>query len=176
LPRNCLGQNLAAAAVAIDAAQRKGVLPLPLIQLRTVFPLLRNPANRNRAVSLTAEQSRFGFGNAVSEAESADLYRRWTIPAPGKPLFSGAVANFSPNSPAKVDTANAKRGPLLLIAGGQDHTVPPVITRATHRLYRKSAAVTELKEFPDRGHSLALDSGWKEVAEYALAWLKQHAL
>lgn len=138
--------------------------------------MLKNPANRNRAVSLTAGQFRFGFGNTLSEAESAELYRRWTIPAPGRALFSGAVANFNPNSPTKVDTANATRGPLLLIAGGQDHTVPPVITRATYRLYRNSSAVTEFKEFPERGHSLALDSGWREVADYALAWLKKHSL
>src|SRR5581483_5174079 len=105
----------AAAAVAIDAAQIKGVLPLPLSALKATLPVFKNPANKHRSVSLTAEQFRFAFGNAISEAESAELYRRWTIPAPGKPLYEAAAANFSPHSPAKVDTENSGRGPLLLM-------------------------------------------------------------
>ena len=170
IAQKLLGQGLAAAAVAIDPAQIKGVLPLPLAQLRSAFPVLGNPANRNRTVALTAAQFRYGFGNAVSEKESAELHERWTIPSPGRPLFEAAVANFSPHSPAKVDTANATRGPLLLISGKQDHTVPDVVTRAAYKLYRTSPAVTELLQF-DRGHSLTIDSGWREIADAALTWL-----
>jgi len=170
-----LTQDLAAAAVAIDAAPIKGVFYLPPSALRVASIALRNPANRNRAVSLTPEQFRYGFGNTLPAEESAELYERWTIPSPGKPLFEAALANFLPGSPAKVDTRNGKRGPLLLIAGGQDHTVPATVTRSTRKLYHKSPAITDYREFPDRGHSLALDSGWREVADSALAWLKQRA-
>jgi len=171
-----LGDNLAAAAVAIDPAPIKGVIYLPLSALRVASIALRNPANKKRAVALTAEQFRYGFGNAISATESAELYERWTIPSPGKPLFEAASANFAPHSPAKVNTGNATRGPLLLTAGGRDHTVPKAITKSTLKLYRKSTAVTDYKEFPDRGHSLALDSGWQDVADAALAWLKDHSL
>jgi alpha-beta hydrolase superfamily lysophospholipase len=171
-----LGQSLGAAAVAIDAAPIKGVLPLPLSSLRTAFPVLRNPANANRAISLTEEQFRYGFGNAVSEEESAALYEKWTIPAPGKPLFQAATANLRPHSEAKVDTENSERGPLLLIMGGKDHTVPEAITKSTLKQYRHSTAVTELVEFADRGHSLVIDSGWPEVAQASLAFLKKNDL
>jgi alpha-beta hydrolase superfamily lysophospholipase len=171
-----LGQNLGAAAVAIDAAPIKGVLPLPLSSLRTAFPVLRNPANANRAISLTEEQFRYGFGNAVSQEESAALYEKWTIPAPGKPLFQAATANLTPHSEAKVDTENSERGPLLLIMGGKDHTVPEAITKSTLKQYRHSTAVTELVEFADRGHSLVIDSGWPEVAQASLAFLKKNDL
>jgi non-heme chloroperoxidase len=171
-----LGDGLAAAAVAIDPAPPKGVMFLPPSALRVASIALRNPANKKRAVALSAKQFRYGFGNAVSEAESNALYERWAIPSPGKPLFEAAFANFAPNSPAKVNTKNATRGPLLITAGGKDHTVPAVISKQTLKLYRKSPAVTDLKEFPDRGHSLALDSGWRDVADAALAWLKSHSL
>jgi non-heme chloroperoxidase len=171
-----LGQDLAAAAVAIDAAPIKGIVYLPPSALRVASIALRNPANRKRAVALTPKQFRYGFGNALSAAESNELYERWTIPSPAKPLFEAAFANLSPRSPTKVRTDNATRGPLLLIAGGKDHTVPPAITRSTLKRYRKSPAVTDYKEFPDRGHSLALDSGWHEVADAVLSWLKQHSL
>ena len=171
-----LGLDYAAAAIAIDAAQIKGVLPLPLSALHATLPVFRNPANRHRAVSLTAEQFRFSFGNAVSPEESDALWERWTIPAPGKPLFEAAAANFSLHSPAKVNTGNSGRGPLLLIMGGQDHTVPEVITKATLKQYRHSDAVTELAEFADRGHSLIIDSGWREVAGECLSWLAKHGL
>jgi pimeloyl-ACP methyl ester carboxylesterase len=174
--QNLLGRGLAVGGVAIDPAPIKGVLALPPSALRVASIALRNPANRKRAVGLTAEQFRYGFGNAVSAEESAELYEKWVIPTPGRPLFEAALANFSPNSPAKVDTGNATRGPLLVTAGGQDHTVPAAVSRATVKLYRKSSAVTELKEFPDRGHSLTIDSGWREVAETALTWLKERSL
>lgn len=171
-----LGEDLGAAAIAIDAAQIKGVLPLPLSSLRATLPVFKNPANSHRAVSLTAEQFRFSFGNAVSPEESDELHERWTIPAPGKPLFEAAAANFSLHSPAKVSTGNSGRGPLLLIMGGQDHTVPEAITKATLKQYRGSGAVTDLLEFPDRGHSLTIDGGWRAVADECLSWLAKQGL
>jgi pimeloyl-ACP methyl ester carboxylesterase len=171
-----LGEDYGAAAVAIDAAQIKGVLPLPLSALRSTLPVFRNPANIGRAVSLTAEQFRYSFGNAISEAESDDLYERWSIPAPGRPLFEAATANFSLHSPDKVQTRNEDRGPLLLVMGGRDHTVPEAITKSTLKQYRHSGAVTDLEEFPDRGHSLTIDAGWAAVAELALAWLGKNGL
>jgi pimeloyl-ACP methyl ester carboxylesterase len=173
IAQRLLGQDLAAAGVAIDAAPIKGVILLPPSALRVASIALRKPANRNAAVSLTPEQFRYGFGNALPEKESSELYERWAIPSPGKPLFEAALANFSPRSPAKVNTGNRLRGPLLLTAGGQDHTVPPAITTATRRLYHKSPAVTDFMDFEDRGHSVTIDHGWQEVAQYALDWLKQ---
>ncbi|MER6437006.1 MULTISPECIES: alpha/beta hydrolase [unclassified Streptomyces] len=167
-----LGLDRAAAAVAVDAAQIKGVLPVPLTMLRSALPGLRNPANIRRAVSLTREQFRYGFGNAVSPQESDALYEQWSIPGPAKPLFEASVMNFSPRSPLKVDTRNDRRGPLLLITGGKDRTVPPAISKATFKRYEKSGAVTELKEFADRGHSLTVDHGWREIAEFSLKWLQ----
>jgi pimeloyl-ACP methyl ester carboxylesterase len=171
-----LGQDRAAGAVAIDAAQIKGVLRLPLSSLRATLPVFKNPANKHRSVMLTAEQFRYSFGNALSEEESQELYDRWVVPAPGRPLFEAAAANVSPHSPAEVDTDNADRGPLLLIAGGQDHTVPEAITKSTLKQYRNSPAVTDLVEFPDRGHSLSIDAGWKEVADASLTWLERQGL
>jgi pimeloyl-ACP methyl ester carboxylesterase len=168
--------DAADAAIAIDAAQIKGVLPLPLSSLRATLPVFKNPANKHKAVSLTSEQFRYSFGNAVSEEESDRLYDAWTIPAPGKPLFEAAAANFSLHSPAAVNTHNDDRGPLLLITGGKDHTVPEVITRSTLKQYRDSLAVTELLEFPDRGHSLVVDSGWREIATTCLEWLEKQGL
>lgn len=176
IAQRLLGQDLAVAGVAIDPAPMKGIIYLPLSALRVASIALRNPANRKRAVTLTPRQFRYGFGNAVSAEESGDLYERWAIPSPGKPLFEAAIANFSPHSPAKVNTRNEKRGPLLVTAGGKDHTVPRAISKATLRRYRRSPAVTEYEEFPDRGHSLALDSGWHEVADAVLSWLKGHSL
>jgi alpha-beta hydrolase superfamily lysophospholipase len=171
-----LGQGHGAGAVAIDPAQIKGVLPLPLAQLRAGLPALGNPANLHRSVTLTKKEFRFGFGNAVSEEESDELFERWTIPSPARPLFQAAAANFVMHAQAAVDTANADRGPLLLISGTADHTVPDVVTRSTFKQYRDSTAVTELKQFEGRGHSLTIDSGWRDVAEAILEWLKTHEL
>ena len=171
-----LGQDYGAAAIAIDAAQIKGVLAFPLSSLRSILPVFKNPANNHKAVSLTAEQFRYSFGNALSEEESDDLYQRWVIPAPGQPLFEAATANITPHSPDEVNTANEGRGPLLLIMGGQDHTVPKAITKSTLKQYRHSSAVTDLEEFEDRGHSLTIDSGWREVADTCLAWLATQGL
>ncbi len=171
-----LGQGRAAAAVAIDPAQIKGVLPLPLAQLRAGLPALGNPANRGKAVSLTAKEFPFSFGNAVSPEESDALYEQWTIPSPAKPLFQAAAANFSLHSEAAVDTGNSTRGPLLLISGLEDHTVPDVVTRSTLKQYRNSTALTELRQFEGRGHSLTIDSGWNDIATAVLTWLREQGL
>jgi alpha-beta hydrolase superfamily lysophospholipase len=171
-----LGEGIGAAAVAIDPAQIKGVLPLPLAQLRSGLPALSNPANLHRAVSLTSKEFRYGFGNAISQDESDALYESWTIPSPVKPLFQAAAANFVLHSQAKVNTKNTDRGPLLLISGTADHTVPDVVTRSSLKQYRDSTAVTELKQFDGRGHSLVIDNGWRDVATAVLAWLKENGL
>jgi alpha-beta hydrolase superfamily lysophospholipase len=171
-----LGQGVAVAGVAIDAAPIKGVLFLPPSALRVASVALRNPLNRGRAVALTRGQFRYGFGNALTQAESDELFERWAIASPGRPLFEAAIANLTPRSPAQVDTSNATRGPLLLTAGGEDHTVPPAITRQTQKLYEKSGAVTDVREFPTRGHSLTIDSGWQEVADAVLEWLGKQPL
>jgi alpha-beta hydrolase superfamily lysophospholipase len=176
IAQRLLGENNAAAAVAIDPAPMKGVLFLPLSALRVASVALRNPANRNGAVSLNAGQFRYGFANAVSQSESDELFERWTIPSPGKPLFEAASANLMPHSPASVATGNPSRGPLLLTAGGEDRTVPATVVRQASKLYRHSSALTELKEFPDRGHSLTIDSGWREIADAVLDWLTAHDL
>ncbi|MFH8250940.1 alpha/beta hydrolase [Microbacterium sp. B2969] len=171
-----LGEGVGAGAVAIDPAQIKGVLPLPLAQLRSGFPVLGNPANRHKAVSLTKEQFRYGFGNALDQAESDALYEQWTIPSPGRPLFQAAAANFSMHSPAAVDTTREPRGPLLLISGTADHTVPDVVTRSTLKQYRDAMTVNELRQFEGRGHSLTIDHGWLDVADSVLEWLKAQGL
>jgi pimeloyl-ACP methyl ester carboxylesterase len=168
-----LGENYGIAAVAIDAAQIKGVLPLPLSALHSTWPVFKNPANKGKAVTLTPQQFRYSFANGVTEEESRLLYDKWTIPAPGRPLFEAAAANFSLHSPAKVNTDNAERGPLLLIMGGQDHTVPEAVTKSTLKQYKHSTAVTDLIGFEDRGHSLTIDNGWSEVAKAALSWLDE---
>jgi pimeloyl-ACP methyl ester carboxylesterase len=176
IAQKLLGQDLAAAAVAIDAAQFRGVLPLPLSSLRSALPGLKNPANARRAVSLTSAQFRYAFGNAVTQHESDEMYERFAVPAPGKPLFEASAANFNPRSPARVDTANEMRGPLLLITGGKDHTIPGAVVRSEAKKYRHSSAVTDLHDFPDRAHSLTMDAGWRAVADDVLAWLEAQQL
>ncbi|MDL9979668.1 alpha/beta hydrolase [Microbacterium sp. ASV49] len=171
-----LGEGVGAGAVAIDPAQIKGVLPLPLAQLRSGFLALGNPANLHKSVSLTKPQFRYGFGNAVSEEESDALYDRWTIPSPARPLFQAAAANFVMHSPAAVDTKREPRGPLLLISGTADHTVPDVVTRSSLKQYRDAMTINELQQFEGRGHSLTIDSGWDEVADAVLKWLDAQGL
>src|SRR6478736_8920511 len=171
IAQELLANDLAIAAVAIDPAPIKGVKKLPFSQLRSGSPVLGNPANKKRTVSLTAKQFRYSFGNALTEQESDALFEAWTIPGPGRPLFEDAVANFSKHSPAAVDTHHAIRGPLLLISGDNDHTVPSKVTRQVFKLYADNPSVTEYQEFEGRGHSLTLDSGWKAVASASLTWL-----
>lgn len=176
IAQRLLAEDFAVGAVAIDPAPIKGVLRLPFSSLKVAFPVLKKPSNQHRALVLSREQFRYGFGNAITAAESERLWAQWVVAGSGKPLFEAAFANVSLASPAKVNTKNADRGPLLLIAGGQDHTAPAAVTRATRRLYRKSTARTELREFPDRGHSLTLDSGWPEIADTTLDWLRENSL
>ena len=168
------GRGLAAASVAIDPAPFQGVLPLPFSSLKSASPVLRNPANRNRAVPLTYDQFRYGFANAVSEDEAKALYEEFAVPAPGAPLFQAATANFNPWSEAKVDTENPERGPLLLISGEKDHTVPWAITNASFKHQDKNKdSVTEIVEIKGRGHALTIDSGWREVADTALSFVSR---
>jgi len=169
------GRGLAAVSVAIDAAPFRGVLPLPISALRSAAPVLGNPANRHRAVPLTYDQFRYGFANAVSEDEARELYGAYAVPASGEPIFQAAAANLNPWTEAKVDTENPDRGPLLIISGEKDHTVPPAISNAAYKKQQHNDGVTELAEIPGRGHALTIDSGWREVADTALAFVKRFA-
>jgi pimeloyl-ACP methyl ester carboxylesterase len=171
IAQELLANDLAVAAVAIDPAPIKGVNVLPFAQLRSGFPVLSNPANKKRTVSLTAKQFRYSFGNAITEEESDALFDAWTIPGPGRPLFEDATANFSRHSPAAVDSHHAVRGPLLLTTGTEDHTVPKSVTEAVFKLYADNPSQTDYREFQGRGHSLTIDSGWRDVADVVLAWL-----
>jgi len=168
-----LDRGLGAAGVAIDAAAVRGILKLPLSQLRAGFPVLKNPTNYHKAVELTPEQFRYAFTNTLSEADSNAAYERYAAPGPGRVLFQGALANFNPHSPDAVDFKR-DRAPLLLIAGGADHLVPAVIDKSTADHYAKSGAFTEYKLFPDRSHWTIAEPGWEEVADYALGWAAAH--
>ena len=167
------GRGLSAATVAVDPAPFRGVLPLPISTLKAGFPVLGNPANRHRAVPLTFEQFRFAFANAVSNEEARDLYEKFAVPAPGAPLFQAAAANLNPWTEAKVDTENPDRGPLLIISGEKDHTVPWAIANASFHQQQKNPGLTEIVEIKDRGHALTIDSGWREVATTALEFVKR---
>ena len=167
------GRGLSVASVAIDPAPFRGVLPLPFSALKAAFPVLGNPANRNRAVPLTYQQFRFAFANAVSEAEAKELYETFAVPASGAPLFQAATANLNPRTEAKVDIMNPTRGPLLIISGEKDNTVPWAISNASYKKQKRNPGVTEIKEMRNRGHALVIDSGWREVADTALAFVKR---
>jgi non-heme chloroperoxidase len=167
------GRGQSAATVAIDAAPFRGVLPLPISSLKAAFPVLGNPANRHRAVPLTYDQFRFAFANAVPEDEARLLYDTFAVPASGAPLFQAATANFNPRTEAKVDTENPGRGPLLIISGAQDNTAPHAISHAAYKRQQHNPGVTEFAEIPGRGHSLTIDSGWREVAQTALAFIRR---
>jgi len=167
------GRGLAAATVAIDPAPFRGVLPLPISALKSASPVLGHPANRSRAVPLTYEQFRFGFANAVSEKEAQQLYETFAVPASGLPLFQAATANLNPWTEAKVATTNPKRGPLLIIDGERDNTVPWAIANASYKRQKRNKGVTEIVKIPNRGHALTIDSGWREVADTALAFIQR---
>ena len=169
------GRGLAAVSVAIDPAPFRGVLPLPISALRAASAALGNPANRHRAVPLTYDQFRYAFANAVPEDEARQLYETFAVPASGLPLFQAAAANLNPWTEAKVDTENPDRGPMLLISGEKDHTVPWAITNASYKHQRHNKDVTEIVEMPNRGHALIIDSGWREVADTALAFVQRFA-
>ena len=167
------GRGLSAATVVIDAAPSRGVLPLPISSLRSARPVLENPLNRHRAIPLTFEQFRFAFANAVSEDEATELFETFAVPAPGAPLFQAAAANLNPWTEAKVDTENPDRGPMLIISGELDNTVPRALSAAAFKRQQRNEAVTEFVELPNRGHALTIDSGWQEVAETALEFVKR---
>ncbi|HEU5217249.1 MAG TPA: alpha/beta hydrolase [Gemmatimonadales bacterium] len=169
------GRGLSAVTVAIDPAPFRGVLPLPFSALKSAWPVLGNPANRNRAIPLTYEQFRFGFANAVSEAEAHDLYQRFAVPASGAPLFQAAAANLNPWTEDKVDTENPERGPLLIISGEKDNTVPWAIASASYKRQKRNTWVTEIIEMENRGHALTIDGGWHEVADAALKFVRRFA-
>jgi non-heme chloroperoxidase len=169
------GRGLAAASVAIDPAPFRGVLPLPISALKAGRPVLGNPANRSRAVPLTFDQFRYSFANAVSEEEAKELFETYAVPAPGAPLFQAATANLNPWTEAKVDSENPERGPLLIISGEKDHTVPFALSNAAFKKQERNPGVTEFAEIAGRGHALTIDSGWREVADKALEFVKRFA-
>jgi non-heme chloroperoxidase len=135
------------------------------------FPVLHNPANRKRAIGLTADQFHYGFSNTLTRAESDELYGHWIMPGPGQVPFKVGLANFTRHTPVEVDTRTGDRGPLLFIAGGRDHAAPKAVVKGAYRRYAGSSAVTDFHEFPDRGHPLVFDHGWREIAECTLSWL-----
>jgi len=167
------GEGVAAVTVAIDPAPFRGVLPLPLSALKSSSAVLGNPLNYTRAVPLTYEQFRFAFANAVDESEAHTLYETYSVPGSGVPIFQAATANLNPWTEAQVDTKNPERGPLLIISGEHDNTVPWAIAHASYKQQEKNPSVTEIHEIPGRGHSLTIDHGWREVAETALAFIAQ---
>jgi pimeloyl-ACP methyl ester carboxylesterase len=169
-----LDRGLGAAGVAIDSGPVKGLLALPASTLKTGFPVLKNPANNHRAVPLTPEEFHYAFTNTLTDEESTAIYERYAVPGPGRVLFQGAFANFNPRSPAAVDFKNSSRAPLLFIAGGDDHVAPASLNEANVKHYRKSDAITEIKEFPGRSHYTLGQEGWEEVADYALDWAVSH--
>jgi len=168
------GVGASAVTVAIDNAPFRGVLPLPISSVKSAFPVLGNPTNYGKAIALTLDQFKYGWTNNLDDVESKELYETFHVPGPGAPLFQGAVANFNPFSETRVDSKNPDRGPLLVIAGDGDHTIPPVISEATFKIQSKrNPGVTEIEHFPGRGHSLVIDNGWKEVADVAVRFIQR---
>ena len=169
------GRGLSAASVAIDPGPFRGVLPLPLSALKSAWPVLRNPLNKGRAITLTLDQFKYGWANALSDEEAEQLYATYHVAAPGVALMQMANANLNPFTEAKADTRNPERGPMLVIDGEKDHTVPWAIANAAYKKQRRNQSVTEIEKIPSRGHSLTIDSGWREVADTALAFVKRFA-
>jgi pimeloyl-ACP methyl ester carboxylesterase len=167
------GRGLSAVTVAIDPGVFRGVLPLPLSVLKGVGPFLVNPRTRGRAITLTFDQFRYGWANALDEQEAMELYDKFHVAASGISLVQMGNANLNPWTEAKVDTKNPDRGPLLIIDGGADHTVPWAIADAAYKLQVRNPGVTEIVKIPNRGHSLTIDHGWREVAETALNFVKR---
>ena len=167
------GRGGAAVSVAIDPAPFRGVLPLPISALRSASPVLRNPANRRRAVPLTLQQFRYGFANALGEEKAMSLYNDFAVSGAGKPIFQAAAANLNPWTEVKVDTKSPDRGPLLIISGELDHTVPWAVTNASYKRQKRNPGVTEIMEMKGRGHSLTIDDGWREVATTTLAFVQR---
>jgi pimeloyl-ACP methyl ester carboxylesterase len=169
------GRGLSAVTVAIDPGPFRGVLPLPFSALKSASPVLANPLNKGRAVTLTLAQFKYGWANALSDEEAKQLYDTYHVAAPGVALMQMANANLNPFTEAKVDTKNPQRGPLLVIDGEKDHTVPWAIASASYKKQRHNEGVTEIKSISNRGHSLTIDSGWREVCDTALDFVKRFA-
>ena len=167
------GRGLSAATVAIDPGPFRGVLPLPISTLRASLPVLRNPLNRGRAVTLTFDQFKYGWANALEEGEAKKLYEDYHVAAPGVALMQMANANVNPWTEAKVATRNPDRGPLLIIEGERDHTVAPAVAKAAYDREKRNDGVTEFEKVPNRGHSLTIDSGWRDVAGKALTFVNR---
>lgn len=168
-------RGLSAATVAIDPGPFRGVLPVPVSALRSAMPVLANPLNRGRAVTLTLDQFKYGWANALDDDEAKQLHAEYHVPAPGLPLMQMVNANVNPFTEAKLDPKNPDRGPLLIIDGEKDHTVPWAIANASYKKQSRNEAATEIKKIPNRGHSLTIDSGWREVADTALEFVKRFA-
>jgi non-heme chloroperoxidase len=166
-------RGLSAVSVAIDPGPFRGVLPLPISALRSAAPVLRNPFNRSKAITLTLDQFKYGWANALSDEEAKQLYETYHVAAPGVALMQMANANLNPWTEAKVDPKNPERGPLLIIDGEKDHTVPWAIANAAYKRQRHNDAVTEIVKMPNRGHSLTIDHGWREVTQTALDFVKR---
>ena len=167
------GRGLSAVTVAIDPGPFRGVLPLPFSTLKVSAPVLSNPLNRGRAVTLTFDQFKYGWTNALGDEEAKELYETYHVAAPGVALMQMANANLNPATEAKVDTKNSDRGPLLILDGEKDHTVPWAIANASYKKQKRNTGVTEIKSIPNRGHSLTIDSGWREVCDTALEFVKR---
>jgi pimeloyl-ACP methyl ester carboxylesterase len=171
-----LDHGYGAAGVAIDSAPPEGVRGVALAQARAVFPVLRNPANRHRAVGFTPEQFHYAFGNNLSREDSDKVYERYHIPAPGSFVWAAVLANFQPGmQEGYVNYDNDERAPLLLIAGAEDHVVPASVTESNFKHYRNSSAVTDYHEYAGRSHYTVGENGWEEVADYALEWAEEKA-
>ena len=168
------GRGIAAASVPIDPGPFRGVLPLPFSALKSAWPVLGNPFNRGKAITLTQEQFNYGWANALDENEAKRLYDTYHVAAPGVALMQMANANLNPFTEAKADSKNPDRGPMLVISGEKDHTVPPAIANAAYKRQKRNPNVTEIAKIPNRGHALTIDSGWQEVAQTALDFLKKN--
>jgi pimeloyl-ACP methyl ester carboxylesterase len=166
-------RGLSAASVAIDPGPFRGVLPLPLSTLKVTGPVLANPLNRGRAITLSFDQFKYGWANALDDEEARQLYDTYHVAGPGVALAQMANANINPFTEAKVDPKNPERGPLLIIEGEKDHTVPWAIANAAYKRQKQNPSVTEIARIPNRGHSLTIDSGWREVAQTALDFVKR---
>jgi pimeloyl-ACP methyl ester carboxylesterase len=173
LAQTIAGRGLSGATVAIDPGPFRGVLPLPVSALRSAGPVLANPLNRGRAVTLTLDQFKYGWANALSDEEAKELYDGFHVAAPGVALMQMANANLNPFTEARADSRNPERGPLLILDGEKDHTVPWAIANASFKRQKRNEGVTEIEKIPNRGHSLTIDSGWREVADRALSFVKR---
>ncbi len=166
-------RGLSAATVGIDPGPFRGVLPLPVSALRSAGPVLKNPFNRGKAITLTLDQFKYGWANALSDEEAKQLYETYHVAAPGVALMQMANANLNPWTEAKLDPKNPERGPLLIIDGEKDHTVPWAIANAAYKRQSHNESVTEIEKIPNRGHALTIDTGWREVAQTALDFVKR---